>query len=374
MSPNPLLSARSPLLLLLLASCAPSDVPSQPGPQEGADLSRDLRGTGWWSGVRSGILADAHAWRAEGDGMRAATPGHGLSSLVTADGALIDALGERVRVRTLAWGREETPLAFEVGAPRLGDCLENAGVDTRGDCVRRVELAGDGLTEWWGNGDAGLEQGWTIEEPIDGEGPLMLAVAVEGASLELSADGDTIWLNTPEGQELSWSGLAAWDATGEPLHARLDVVDDQMLVLVDDADAVYPITVDPVYSTATRSFTGSTSSYFGISVASAGDVNKDGYGDVIVGAYAYSSSTGQAFIYHGSSTGPSSTSTSAAAPAWALRPPARSRAASARPSTAPGSSASATPTGTATPTSPWASPTPAATRARCRSTTDPALA
>ncbi|MBV6479509.1 MAG: hypothetical protein HGGPFJEG_02283 [Ignavibacteria bacterium] len=39
--------------------------------------------------------------------------------------------------------------------------------------------------------------------------------------------------------------------------------------------------------------------YFGYSVSKAGDVNSDGYSDVIIGAYAYSSSTGRAYIYLG---------------------------------------------------------------------------
>ncbi|MBK7434890.1 MAG: FG-GAP repeat protein [Chitinophagaceae bacterium] len=47
--------------------------------------------------------------------------------------------------------------------------------------------------------------------------------------------------------------------------------------------------------------------YFGCSVASAGDVNGEGYGDVIVGAYWYDDGInfdeGRAFVYHGSATG-----------------------------------------------------------------------
>ncbi|MEO7356987.1 MAG: FG-GAP-like repeat-containing protein, partial [Ignavibacteria bacterium] len=38
---------------------------------------------------------------------------------------------------------------------------------------------------------------------------------------------------------------------------------------------------------------------FGFSVSEAGDVNNDGYADVNVGAYGYSSSTGRAYIYYG---------------------------------------------------------------------------
>ena len=49
---------------------------------------------------------------------------------------------------------------------------------------------------------------------------------------------------------------------------------------------------------------------FGYSARSAGDVNNDGYDDVIVGAYLSSSSRGKAYLYFGGSSGPSST------PSW----------------------------------------------------------
>ena len=39
--------------------------------------------------------------------------------------------------------------------------------------------------------------------------------------------------------------------------------------------------------------------FFGYSVSSAGDVNGDGYSDVLVGGYGYSSFTGRAYIYYG---------------------------------------------------------------------------
>ncbi|MEO6695147.1 MAG: FG-GAP-like repeat-containing protein [Ignavibacteria bacterium] len=48
--------------------------------------------------------------------------------------------------------------------------------------------------------------------------------------------------------------------------------------------------------------TGEGSSSFGLSVSSAGDVNADGYADVIVGARGYSTRTGRAYIYFGGSS------------------------------------------------------------------------
>jgi len=48
--------------------------------------------------------------------------------------------------------------------------------------------------------------------------------------------------------------------------------------------------------------------YFGYSVACAGDVNGDGYDDVIIGAYGYNSCKGKVYLYLGSATGLSTSS------------------------------------------------------------------
>ena len=53
-----------------------------------------------------------------------------------------------------------------------------------------------------------------------------------------------------------------------------------------------------------------SNNYFGNSVSCAGDVNGDGYDDVIIGAYGYSSYKGKAYLYLGSDTGLSTT------PSW----------------------------------------------------------
>jgi hypothetical protein len=50
-----------------------------------------------------------------------------------------------------------------------------------------------------------------------------------------------------------------------------------------------------------------TSHYFSNSASTAGDVNGDGYADMIIGAYGYYTSTGRAYVYAGGPSGPSAT-------------------------------------------------------------------
>ncbi|HNC97885.1 MAG TPA: FG-GAP-like repeat-containing protein, partial [Myxococcota bacterium] len=67
---------------------------------------------------------------------------------------------------------------------------------------------------------------------------------------------------------------------------------------------VFHGTAAGLISNPSTTLTGQTvGDQFGWAVAPAGDVNKDGYSDVIIGAPRYSSAKGRAYIYHGSSTG-----------------------------------------------------------------------
>jgi hypothetical protein len=63
------------------------------------------------------------------------------------------------------------------------------------------------------------------------------------------------------------------------------------------------LSITPIFSA-----TGAgTNDHFGHPVASAGDVNNDGYDDIIVGEYAYDYNRGRVFVYAGAASGASST-------------------------------------------------------------------
>jgi len=107
--------------------------------------------------------------------------------------------------------------------------------------------------------------------------------------------------------------LYVYDAIGRELASSFVVENGSASIAVDDANAVYPVTIDPLVTSPTITFNGETSNdVFGTCVASAGDLNGDGYSDVAIGAPGFKVSgtqVGKVYVYHGSSTGLPSTAT-----------------------------------------------------------------
>jgi len=70
-----------------------------------------------------------------------------------------------------------------------------------------------------------------------------------------------------------------------------------------NAGAVYIYFGGPgLHSTPDVVLTGETSSEFGVPVAAAGDVNGDGYPDLIAGAFGYGGTTGRVYVFYGGPT------------------------------------------------------------------------
>ncbi|MCO4770692.1 MAG: FG-GAP repeat protein [Deltaproteobacteria bacterium] len=175
-------------------------------------------------------------------------------------------------------------------------------IPTQGPGRLETDL-GDGLTGWLVPSAEGLQQGWTATQPTR---ELLLPVSVGNASVELLADAKGAVFRT-DGATLHYTGLKAWDAGGVELDARLEPSPAGLAVRVQTGDAAFPVTVDPVLTVAVWDLAGTTANAtFGFDAQGAGDVNGDGYGDVLVGAPLYPGG-GALFLYLGGPTGPSTT-------------------------------------------------------------------
>ena len=120
-----------------------------------------------------------------------------------------------------------------------------------------VELGrADGLTEWYRNSAEGLEQGFTLTQPPPGSGEIRVAMKTRGSlkpgTPPREAAPNTLHFNDrATGQPvLVCSGLKAWDSAGQPVAARMECDGDAVFLVVNDASAVYPLTIDPLFTEA----------------------------------------------------------------------------------------------------------------------------
>ncbi|HRI68785.1 MAG TPA: FG-GAP repeat protein, partial [Polyangium sp.] len=189
-------------------------------------------------------------------------------------------------MRTLALGCEGAMVPVTDAVP------ETAG--NRSDAHR------DGLEEWYLNGPLGVEQGFVMRETPACAGPKTITMAVDSeltATLD-DADGDgrgnAIRFVDDEGhQALSYTDLFVTDATGKTIPAWLSVNAGELSIVVDDADAVYPLAIDPLIGVLQAKLLandGATNDQFGAAVALSGDT-------AIVGARGDDSFQGSAYVF-----------------------------------------------------------------------------
>ena len=161
-----------------------------------------------------------------------------------------------------------------------------------------------GLTELWENRPDGIEQKVVLRDRPHGDTWVVLEGTCQ-TDLKAKTHADRFVWRRDALAVLGYKDLLVYDADGKTLPSRMELVGERLSLSFDDTGARYPVVVDPLLTTPawTADPTDQMGAEFGYSVASAGDVNGDGFSDVIVGAYLWGTGEGRAYVYHGSASG-----------------------------------------------------------------------
>jgi hypothetical protein len=252
----------------LAATNTPSAIPwNEIGAKAGVNYQGDgLAVTPTGSGARLHCVFQ----RLDGE----ATPeGLWLTSTVT------NTVSDRFRVTAMAVGRTTANATFNSQFPESNIPLPDAGeVSVSGQTVR---FSRPGLTEEYSVSMDGVRQDFIVEQaPLSPPaGELVVKLAVVGAQVEPAADGARLVL-THSGRKIAYTRLRVTDATGKELPARIEVASEgddatslnswivgdkdieelspltpvparaELAVVVNDAEAVYPVRIDPTFSDA----------------------------------------------------------------------------------------------------------------------------
>jgi hypothetical protein len=192
-------------------------------------------------------------------------------------------------IRTVAFGNGHQSIATVRPSAALGK--DNAGHS-------KLSFTRPGLSEWYVNETVGLHHWFQIDRKV-GDGNLWVKLATSGVR-GIQTGPETIQFSTSQGS-LSYAGLKVWDASGRKLAASMQLRGSEIVIGVDDASAVYPITIDPTWSEQAilTASDKSTSAYFGAAVAIEGDT-------AIIGApYTDPSGTYSGSVYVFTRTGSS---------------------------------------------------------------------
>ncbi|NML23810.1 T9SS type A sorting domain-containing protein [Pseudoflavitalea sp. G-6-1-2] len=179
------------------------------------------------------------------------------------------------------------------------------------------------------NDEKGLRQNFIVKNAPAGEGQLKVHMSIKGdLQPELQSANKLVLQTKNRKQETKfiYDGLKVWDANQQLLaaHMELDQHSNALTIVVDDKNAVYPVTIDPLTHTpdwATSadgvlpgiltSLQLQVDAAYGYGVAGLGDLNGDGFDDIavysptcidVIGPTNFASA-GAVFVYLGSATG-----------------------------------------------------------------------
>ena len=280
---NRVLSTVAATLLLIAGQVFGADIAKSPSSE--VKLPPGVS-ENWWATVRKTLEKDmkeaVYGFTGKDDTWQGQNRAHSLALSVTDKGIML-----RPQSGAWSWGLVLTGWGRDNGLTSLPHVTPLIKAN-------HIEYDRGPLTEWYINDEKGLEQGFTLNTPPPGAGNLVLEFEITGSLKAALKDRNIVFIDNNT-EQVRLGALFAYDANRKDLPSSFVLTGKKLLITVAAKNAAYPVTIDPLITTPLTLTAPSGSSYFGSSVASAGDVNGDGYSDVIVGAY----DSNTAYAYYG---------------------------------------------------------------------------
>ncbi len=171
--------------------------------------------------------------------------------------------------------KRDRELVIELIGYGYGSRLQAASDGTLGANQNRIENQRGELTEWFVNSAEGIEHGFMLPSPpsTGRNGAESLRVQMEiGGDFEprLDAAGQTVTFACACGDgALTYDKLRVYDARKREVAARFELEGRRLAIVVDDREAEYPLTIDPLLAQQAKltASDGAANDRFGTSVA-----------------------------------------------------------------------------------------------------------
>jgi len=241
-----------------------------------------------YSSLQEAVAATCYEaeWQAAQGAYELKNSAQGLRAQVTASEFRVTSLGKAPQ--------ESWQLGMKLAGYGYGDSLSSVTSSEMTAKGSRVSVAKSvirnpqsAIEEWYFNSAEGIEQGFTInsrpQSAIKLE-PLRLMQELSGSfEARLDESGQAISFSNGS-TSLVYNKLEAFDARGRRLQARMELKANRVTLVVDDAGAEYPVTIDPLLTQQLKltASDGAALDFLGTSVAVSGDT-------AVVGATKFTS-------------------------------------------------------------------------------------